>query len=697
MKKERIALTLDTEFSSMDDLPGWLHYIKDNFKFYGKPKHEEKWLNVPCAFDIETTNYYNEAGEKRATMYIWMVSIFGKAFYGRTWCEFQSFLDTVARILETDSQHRIVFFIHNASFEFAFLQGLFEWEKVFATEVHKVVYAYTSSGIEFRCSLFLYGASLDHLGRKGLTRYHVEKASGDLDYSLIRHSGTVLTKQELHYCLNDVQVVCAYIEEKIQDDKRLCFVPLTKTGFPRRLIKKRMLHGSNSWDTRKLLENLTYELHEFLLTRWMYAGGFTHTAHDKVGKVWYDVASQDFTSSYPYCLLLPIYPISKGEKIEIRDESHFRRNMENFCCLMHLKLYGVKESFGYEHILSASKCKNLVNAKVDNGRIISCDYCEVAFNEIDFEMFEKFYSYERMEIVEFYRYRRGYLPKEFVETIIELYWKKCIYKYDIEMIIEYMLAKGNLNAMYGVCVTNPLQNSITFTRNDGWKRSIVNYEEELEKYNAKKSRFIYYGWGCWCTSAGRKHLQDAILQLKEDYIYSDTDSVKYLHKEKHDPMFEEYNKQVVINLQNMCKFFKIKFEMVSPDGLTIGVFDYEGKYRRFKALGAKRYMVQYHNTGEISITVAGLNKKTAVPWMEVNFEDPFEAFTDDLYVPEGYAGKMKHTYCDYGFSEFLTDYQGNTRAVSEQSYVHLEETHYTLNIAEEFKEYVNMYTKGISA
>lgn len=695
MKKERLPLQLDESFSSMDDLPQWLHFIKDNFKFYGKPKHEEKWLNVPCSFDIETTNYYSESGEKRATMYIWMVSIFGKAFYGRTWYEFQAFCDTVSEILETDANHRIVFFVHNLSFEFAFLQGLFPWEKVFATEVHKVVYAYTTSGIEFRCSLFLYGASLDHLGKKGLTRYEVKKASGDLDYSLIRHSGTKLSETEMHYCLQDVQVVVAYAEEKIQDDKRLCFVPLTKTGFPRRLVKKRMLYGNNAWDTRKLVENLTYELDEFLLTRWMYCGGFTHSAHEKVGKVWYDVASQDFTSSYPYCLLLPVYPIGKGERIQITDEAHFRRNLANFCCLFHLRLYGVKESFGYEHTLSASKCKNLSGEKVDNGRIISCDYCEVAMNEIDFEMFEKFYTYDRFEIVTFYRYRKGYLPKQFVETVIELYWKKSIYKHDPEMKTEYMLAKANLNSLYGVCVTNPLQNSITFTRKDGWQRNVVSYEEELEKYNAKKSRFIYYGWGCWCTSIARKNLQTAILNLSEDYIYSDTDSVKYLHKEKHDPYFEWYNKEVEKNLRKMCTFYKIDFEKVSPEGMMLGIFDYEGKYRRFKTLGAKRYMVQDAETGKVSLTVSGLNKKTAIPWMLVNFEDPFEAFNENLYVPEGYAGKLIHTYSDEGFSEFLTDYQGNTQAVSEQSFVHLEEGSYTLNMAEAFKEYLMNMTKGI--
>lgn len=692
MKKERPKLILDDSFSDISELRPWLLFIKDNFKFYGKPKHEEKWLNVPCSFDIETTSFYNAEGEKRATMYIWMVSIFGKAFYGRTWFEFVSLLNICTETLELNVNHRMIFYIHNAPYEMGFIENLFEWVKVFATDLHKVIYAYTSTGIEFRCSLILYGLSLDHLGKKGLHEYEVKKATGTLDYSLPRHYKTKLTEAEMHYCLEDVQVVVAYIEELIHQEKRISSIPLTKTGFPRRLVKNRMLYSEGCYDTRMLLQNLTYDLNEFLLQRWSFMGGFTHAAHEKVGKIWYDVASQDFTSSYPYCMLLPIYPISKGVKVDVEDDAHFRRCMKNYCCLMYLRLTNVKEKFTYEHILSKSKCKNVIDPVIDNGRLVSCSSCEVAINEIDFEMLEKFYDFD-YEIIELWRYRRGYLPKEYIETVIELYWKKQVYKYEPEMKAEYSLAKGNLNSLYGVCVTNVIQNEFTFSREKGWKRNAVDYQEKIDDYNTKKSRFISYGWGCFCTSIGRKNLMTAILSLGEDYIYSDTDSVKYLHKEKHDSFFEWYNNKVVENLQNMCEFYKIPFERVSPNGATIGVFDYEGKYRRFKTLGAKRYMTQDAETGEISMTVAGLNKKTAMPWMMVNYEDPFEAFTENLHVPEGFAGKMTHTYCDEGFSDFLTDYQGNTACVTEGSFVHLEEASYSLNIADEFKKYLKGFNE----
>ena len=45
------------------------------------------YFNIPCAFDIETSSFYNN-GEKVAIMYIWMLSINGYIILGRTWEDF---------------------------------------------------------------------------------------------------------------------------------------------------------------------------------------------------------------------------------------------------------------------------------------------------------------------------------------------------------------------------------------------------------------------------------------------------------------------------------------------------------------------------------------------------------------------------------------------------------------------------------
>ena len=72
---------------------------------------------------------------------------------------------------------------------------------------------------EFRCSYLLSGYGLDLIG-KNLLKYKVRKLSGEeFDYSLVRNEKTILSPLEMQYCINDVLVVMAYIQEKIEQRK----------------------------------------------------------------------------------------------------------------------------------------------------------------------------------------------------------------------------------------------------------------------------------------------------------------------------------------------------------------------------------------------------------------------------------------------------------------------------------------------
>lgn len=98
--------------------------------------------------------------------------------------------------------------------------------------------------------------------------------------------------------------------------------------------------------------------------------------------------------------------------------------------------------------------------------------------------------------------------------------------------------------------------------------------------------------------------------------------------------------------------------------------------------------------GKISITVSGLDKKLTAPWMCRTFEDPFEAFTDQLDVPENATGKLTHTYIDVPFDDVLVDYLGDGFPVHELSCVHLEAAGYSLSMAKEFLAYINTFLGG---
>ena len=69
----------------------------------------------------------------------------------------------------------------------------------------------------------LSGKSLAKLG-EDLQKYKVEKVKDGLNYKKIRHHNTPLSSLEKLYCENDVRVVMAYIQEKIENFNSLYII-----------------------------------------------------------------------------------------------------------------------------------------------------------------------------------------------------------------------------------------------------------------------------------------------------------------------------------------------------------------------------------------------------------------------------------------------------------------------------------------
>ena len=105
-------------------------------------------------------------------------------------------------------------------------------------------------------------------------------------------------------------------------------------------------------------------------------------------------------------------------------------------------------------------------------------------------------------------------------------------------------------------------------------------------------------------------------------------------------------------------------------------------------------MVEYDD-GTHSITVSGVNKKTAVPYMEELAKqrkvDIFSLFDEDLYIPPKHTGKNLHTYIDDETKGRGVDYLHIPFEFEEKSSIHLEETSYSLSITQAFLDYL----KGI--
>ena len=109
----------------------------------------------------------------------------------------------------------------------------------------------------------------------------------------------------------------------------------------------------------------------------------------------------------------------------------------------------------------------------------------------------------------------------------------------------------------------------------------------------------------------------------------------------------------------------------------------------FKTLGAKRYLIDIN--GELNLTVSGINKKSAVPYLLKHFktiENVFDNFKEGLEIPRGYSGKNTHTYIDNETQGTIRDYKGKEYNYHELSSVHIEEAPYILDIKLEYLNYI---------
>lgn len=707
-KRHKIPFVTESKIYSPDDIITVLDMSVNDSMIVstGQRKESEnivKEFEVPASFDIETTSFYVD-NYKAAIMYEWTFGINGNVIIGRTWEELERMFTAISKHLRLADDRRLIIYVHNLSFEFQFIRKHFSWLKVFAIDTRKPIYAVTTTGLEFRCSYLLSGYSLAKLGDE-LQKYPVKKMTGDLDYSLMRHSQTVLTSEELKYCENDVRVVMSYIKERIEIDGGIAKIPYTKTGYVRNYCRNACLYtGRNHKRSvgkyasyHNLMEALTLEADEYEQLKRAFQGGFTHANALHSEQELTDVASYDFTSSYPYVMVSEMFPMSKGRLINGNGQLHSKEEFESclrcYCCLFDVVFHGLMTKVVHENPLSLSRCWDVKNEVVNNGRIVCADLVATTITEQDYQILNYFYSWDKIDIGNFRIYEKGYLPTDFVKSILKLYSDKTTLKGVKGKEIEYLAGKCMLNATYGMAVTDICRDENTYT-NDVWQVEPCDVLKAISDYNISKKRFLFYPWGVWVTAYARRNLFTGIIELGNDYVYSDTDSVKVLNHESHRAYFKSYNTQCRLKLQAACEYHQIPFESVEPATIKgvkklLGVWDFEGVYRRFKTLGAKRYMVE-GSDGEVSMTVSGVNKNVAVPYLLETYgrDGIFEAFEDSLMIPADYTGKNTHTYIDDVMRGLLTDYNGVQCEFEELSGVHLEQAEYCLSMSVAYLNYI---------
>ena len=679
--------------------------IFDNAKITKPSKKKPAVYELVTSFDIETTSY-SRNGEDIAFMYIWQFSLENYVVYGRTWEEYFNFIDNVQEIGKVTPSQQLIIWVHNLSFEFQFIRKMIDWSKVFATDERKVVYGITNQGFVYRDSYILAGYSLK-LVAKNLHNHQIKKLVGFLDYSKIRTPETPLTKKELEYSSNDVVIVVDYIHEQIDEYGSITKIPLTNTGRVREFTRDYVFYnhqkdhrktGGTYGRYRRLMNILTIDEGTYRQAKRAFQGGFTHANANKQGIVLDDVSSFDFTSSYPTVMVSEKFPMSRPYYPKIKTIADLEKLIEKSACMFDIKFQGLQSKIDFENYLSVSRCKVSSDCVEDNGRIYSAATVVTTVTDIDWWIIKRCYTWDKIAIGTVRAFYRDYLPKNFIRAIADLYHNKTKLKGVPEKHGEYMRSKGMLNSMYGMSVTDIVRDETIY---DGeWSTGKADVNKQLDDYNKKRNRFSYYLWGVWVTAYARRNLWLGILSCKDDYCYSDTDSIKIEHGEQHLDFINRYNKWVVGKINAMCDFYHLDPKLFHP--LTIkgvekqlGVWDYEGLYTKFKTLGAKRYLVLQN--GELALTCAGLPKKSGLEYMKKQgktIDGVFDYFNNEMYVPSEYTGKNTHIYIDESKTMLVTDYLGNTMEVHSPSGVFLYGADFTLSISDQYMNFIEMMKNG---
>ena len=546
---------------------------------HGNYKDKTKYLDLVCAFDIETTTITRI---EQSIMYIWQFQIEDQTVIGRTWNEFRIHLDNMRKYIPEGC--RIQIYVHNLSFEYQFLKGVLHFDNVFAMGRRKILKA-VSGPFEFRCSMIHSNMSLkNYLKKMGVRDQKVE----GFDYKKKRYPWTRLSESELLYCVNDVRgLVEAVRTEMKRDDDNLYTFPLTSTGYIRREAKK-VLGPYQGY-----IHNILPDQDVFLALRQCFRGGNTHANRYWSGQIVENVQSYDISSSYPSVMLTERFP---GKFIK-RDPNALENALDHGkSCIIHIHMEDVRlkrESFGCPYLAKA-KCENILNGEYDNGRILSADVLECYITEVDLQIIMMEYDF-LYKVLELWTARNKMLPKPFRDMIMKQYELKTGLK-GVDS-YAYGKQKNLINSAYGLMVQNPCKPEYKLLPDGDIDEDFETPISELiERY--QRTGWLPYQWGVWITAYARLKLEMAIQALPDqDFIYCDTDSVKFIGR----------HKNVFDNLNKMFKHKELFADDKEGNRHYIGIYEKEDTMARFKTLGAKKYVYE-NEKGKLFVTISGVSK-----------------------------------------------------------------------------------------
>lgn len=649
-------------------------------------RNRPKYIDLVTAFDIETSRL---SDIEQSVMYVWQWQFGpGCLIMGRSWESFNKLTKLLTDGIKFafGPRVRLVVWVHNLSYEFQFLRGVypFRQSEVFCMERRKIAKCTMYDTFEFRCSYIHSNMSLDQFAKK--MNCQIRKLTGTFDYDKVRFPWTPLTPDELAYCVHDVQVLVEAITREMEmDGDTLATIPMTSTGYVRRDAKA-AIKSRPAW--REYIGEQLPSWDVYLALREAFRGGNTHASRFYAKRVLTNVHSVDRSSSYPDVLVNCQFPVTgfsrRGPITQERLEINIKVHKKAALIRVSMRNVFLRDEWTGCPYLTKDKSRRIINGIFDNGRILSADYLETTLTDIDYDIVMSQYASD-LTVLDSWFARYGYLTDEFRQLINHYYELKTELKGDETQKVYYDKIKAKINSLYGMTAQNPVKENIIFadaaTVAEFYAQHPeyvapapgANYvpdisktpEELLAQYNRKA--FLVYQWGVWVTAHARRELQEMIDLAGDNFVYTDTDSVKYVG----DLDLTEYNDRIRKRSISNGAFAKDAAGKIH----YMGIYEVEHDYDKFVTLGAKKYA--YEIDGKTYVTCAGVNK--TLGGQELAAAGGVEAFKPGMKFVK--AGDTESVYNDN--VDFWIQREGHDLHVTDN--VVIRPSEYTLGVTEEYK------------
>ena len=662
-----------------------------------KRSYKSKYLDLDCGFDIETSS---NKDLKLSWLYMWQFSINDTTIIGRTWRQFQEFLEILGHHYDNEKGYRILCWIHNANFEFSFAKNWLKFKtdkegkpEVFALNPREVIKFTTVQNIEFRDSSVLTNVSLKKLAKDYKTG--LEKLTEAIDYNEILTPATPLDNPRIAYAINDVQILAKFNKQYIKPYylKKGFSIPLTSTAIPRNEMKrnfKKLPQKERQWYKNQIVRSFPTEQEYTTIMRWLYRGGYVHGSIADMFQYFEnsDAYGEDRKSSYPAEMLQKGFPwrfVTKNRQAwyKIKDDFKF---MEEKAFYVHLRFKNIRAKTTHA-IESKHKLFKSKKCYFDNGRLVAGKMIEVYLTEYDWQSYREFYTWDKVKCISYHVASKEPLPTFLRDMVLEYFEDK--EKLDRDS-LDYMLQKRKLNSLYGMTVAGLFNDELVL--NDNGILEPSGNKKDFDEI--VKSQLLLPYFGIWISAGARRELLKIVSKLDYDNCYSDTDSCKVFNYHANKYIFDDYNDRIRRINKNMYVG-----EHDRSIYSEIGTFVNEGKLWKFQTNGCKRYIYttaeKNKETGKYElcdhVTIAGMRKGTLEKKAKDEGVSVYSLFKDGLELDKLSSDKLTTAYFDKEFTLPVVDYLGYEYDVYERSCCTLVEIGFKMTIAQEFINYYKMY------